>query len=63
MTSCPVDSRTLARRFRAETGLLPGEIGPRRRLDQSIRIEMSGDLHEYGALGRSVTSPEAIMVI
>ena len=28
-------------------------------LDQSIRIEMFGDLHEYGALGRVVTETEA----
>ena len=28
-------------------------------LDQSIRIEMFGDLHEYGALGRVVTKSEA----
>ncbi|HEY6312293.1 MAG TPA: hypothetical protein VIY52_16020 [Streptosporangiaceae bacterium] len=32
-------------------------------LDQSIRIEMFGDLHEYGALGRVVTKTEALKVI
>jgi predicted dinucleotide-binding enzyme len=32
-------------------------------LDQSIRIEMYGDLHEYGALGRVVTKPEALAAI
>ena len=32
-------------------------------LDQSIRIEMYGDLHEYGALGRVVTRSEALRVI
>ncbi len=32
-------------------------------LDQSIRIEMFGDLHEYGALGRVVTKPEALKAI
>ena len=32
-------------------------------LDQSIRIEMFGDLHEYGALGRAVTKPEALAAI
>ena len=32
-------------------------------LDQSIRIEMFGDLHEYGALGRSVTKSEALKAI
>jgi len=32
-------------------------------LDQSIRIEMFGDLHEYGALGRVVTKSEALRAI
>ena len=32
-------------------------------LDQSIRIEMYGDLHEYGALGRAVTKTEALKAI
>jgi predicted dinucleotide-binding enzyme len=32
-------------------------------LDQSIRIEMFGDLHEYGALGRPVTKSEALEAI
>jgi 8-hydroxy-5-deazaflavin:NADPH oxidoreductase len=32
-------------------------------LDQSIRIEMFGDLHEYGALGRVVTRQEALAAI
>jgi len=32
-------------------------------LDQSIRIEMFGDLHEYGALGRVVTRSEALNAI
>ena len=32
-------------------------------LDQSIRIEMFGDLHEFGALGRVVTKEEALKVI
>jgi len=32
-------------------------------LDQSIRIEMFGDLHEFGALGRVVTKPEALAAI
>jgi predicted dinucleotide-binding enzyme len=29
-------------------------------LDQSIRIEMFGDLHKYGALGRVLTKSEAL---
>jgi 8-hydroxy-5-deazaflavin:NADPH oxidoreductase len=32
-------------------------------LDQSIRIEMFGDLHEYGALGRVVTRTEALKAL
>ena len=32
-------------------------------LDQSIRIEMFGDLHEFGALGRAVTRAEALEAI
>jgi len=32
-------------------------------LDQSIRIEMFGDLHEYGTLGRAVTKSEALAAI
>ena len=32
-------------------------------LDQSIRLEMFGDLHEYGALGRVVTRTEALKAI
>jgi predicted dinucleotide-binding enzyme len=32
-------------------------------LDQSIRLEMFGDLHEYGALGRVVTRSEALAAI
>ena len=32
-------------------------------LDQSIRLEMLGDLHEYGALGRVVTETEALKAL
>jgi hypothetical protein len=32
-------------------------------LDQSIRLEMFGDLHEYGALGRVVTRTEALKAL
>ena len=32
-------------------------------LDQSIRLEMFGDLHEYGALGRVVTRAEALKAL
>jgi len=32
-------------------------------LDQAIRIEVFGDLHEFGALGRAVTKQEALAAI
>ena len=32
-------------------------------LDQSIRIEVFGDLHEFGALGRAVTRAEALAAL
>src|SRR6516165_10424808 len=32
-------------------------------LDQAVRIEMFGDLHEYGALGRVVTKSEALAAV
>jgi len=32
-------------------------------LDQSIRIEMFGDLHEVGGLGRAVTKSEALAAL
>jgi hypothetical protein len=32
-------------------------------LDQSSRIEMLGDLHEFGGLGRVVTRTEALKLI
>jgi hypothetical protein len=41
-------------------GFEPVRVGG---LDQSIRIEMFGDLHEYGALGRVVTRTEALKAI
>ena len=41
-------------------GFEPVRVGG---LDQSIRIEMYGDLHEFGALGRAVTRSEALAAI
>ena len=41
-------------------GYEPVRVGS---LDQSIRIEMFGDLHEYGALGRVVTKSEALVLL
>ena len=42
------------------SGFDPVRVGG---LDQSIRLEMLGDLHEYGALGRPVTRSEALKAI
>jgi 8-hydroxy-5-deazaflavin:NADPH oxidoreductase len=42
------------------SGYEPVQVGG---LDQAIRIEMFGDLHEYGALGRAVTKSEALAAI
>ena len=40
----------------ADTGFDAVRIG---KIDQSIRIEVFGDLHEFGALGKTVTALEA----
>jgi 8-hydroxy-5-deazaflavin:NADPH oxidoreductase len=42
------------------TGYEPVHVGG---LDQSIRLEVFGDLHELGALGRVVTKSEALAAI
>jgi len=39
-----------------DSGFAPFRVGA---LDQSIRIEVFGDLHEFGALGKSVTLEDA----
>src|SRR6266851_2725037 len=41
-------------------GFEPVRVGG---LDQSIRIEVFGDLHEFGALGRPVTKSEALAAV
>jgi predicted dinucleotide-binding enzyme len=41
-------------------GFEPVRVGG---LDQSIRIEMFGDLHEFGGLGRAVTKSEALAAV
>ena len=51
-TSINTDIEQLIR----DNGFEPVRIGG---IDQSIRIEVFGDLHEFGALGRTVTAPEA----
>lgn len=40
------------------SGYAPVHVGG---LDQSIRIEVFGELHEYGALGKAVTLAEAVV--
>ncbi|WP_407488631.1 NADPH-dependent F420 reductase [Elizabethkingia anophelis] len=42
------------------SGFVPFHIGG---IDQSIRIEVFGDLHEFGALGKTVTLDEAIQIV
>ena len=43
-----------------DNGFVPLRIGG---VDQSIRIEVFGDLHEFGALGKTVTTEEAKKVV
>lgn len=40
----------------SDSGFAPVKVGG---LNQSIRIEVFGDLHEFGALGKTVTASEA----
>jgi 8-hydroxy-5-deazaflavin:NADPH oxidoreductase len=40
----------------AVSGFAPVSVGA---IDQSIRIEVGGDLHEFGKLGRLVSAKEA----
>ena len=42
------------------SGFAPVRVGS---LDQSIRIEVSGDLHEFGKLGKLVTAKEAAALV
>ena len=39
-----------------DNGFAPLKVGG---IDQSIRFEVFGDLHEFGALGKTVTIEEA----
>ncbi len=41
-------------------GFEPVKVGG---LDQSIRIEVFGDLHEFGTLGRPVAKAEALAAL
>ena len=42
------------------SGFSPVSVG---RIDKSIRIEVGGDLHEFGKLGKLVSAKEAESVI
>lgn len=54
-TDYPEAGRAVAKLISA-SGFAPLKVGG---IDQSIRIEMFGDLHEYGKLGRLVSLKEA----
>ena len=51
-TSINADIEQLIR----DNGFEPVRVGG---IDQSIRLEVFGDLHEFGALGKTVTVSEA----
>jgi predicted dinucleotide-binding enzyme len=54
-TDYPDAGKTVARLIEA-SGFSPVSVGG---VDQSIRIEVGGDLHEFGKLGRLVSAKEA----
>src|SRR6266481_8914637 len=54
-TDYPEAGRAIARLI-AASGFSPVRVGG---LDQSIRIEVGGDLHEFGKLGKLVSAKEA----
>jgi hypothetical protein len=58
-TDYPEAGRAVAKLI-AASGFAPVNVGG---VDQSVRIEAFGDLHEYGKLGRLVTSKEAEAII
>jgi 8-hydroxy-5-deazaflavin:NADPH oxidoreductase len=58
-TDYPEAGRAAAKLISA-SGFAPVNVGG---LDQSVRIEAFGDLHEYGPLGRLVTRKEAEAII
>jgi predicted dinucleotide-binding enzyme len=58
-TDYPEAGRAVAKLI-AASGFAPVNVGG---VDQSVRIEAFGDLHEYGKLGRLVTRKEAAVII
>jgi hypothetical protein len=59
LTDYPEASRAVASLITA-SGFAPVSVGG---INQSIRIEVGGDLHEFGKLGRLVTVSEAKPVV
>lgn len=58
-TNHPEAGRAVARLITA-SGFSPVSVGG---IDQSIRIEVGGDLHEFGKLGKMVSAKEAASLI
>lgn len=58
-TDYPEAGRAVAKLISA-SGFAPVSVGG---IDQSIRIEVGGDLHEFGKLGRLVTASEATSIV
>ncbi|MBV8105752.1 MAG: hypothetical protein JO223_14225, partial [Hyphomicrobiales bacterium] len=58
-TDHPEAGRVVARLITA-SGFSPVGVGG---IDQSIRIEVGGDLHEFGKLGKLVSAEEAASLI
>ena len=58
-TDYPEAGRAVAKLIIA-SGFAPVSVGG---VDQSIRIEVGGDLHEFGKLGRPVTASEATSLV
>jgi 8-hydroxy-5-deazaflavin:NADPH oxidoreductase len=54
-TTDDVNINTAIEALIQDSGFAPLRVGT---IDQSIRIEVFGDLHEYGALGKTVTLAE-----
>ena len=58
-TDYPEAGRVVAKLIDA-SGFAPVSIGG---IDQSLRIEVGGDLHEYGKLGKLVSAQEATVLV
>lgn len=54
------EAARVAEKLITASGFSPVSVG---RVDQSIRIEVGGDLHEYGELGKLVSADEAKALI